>query len=200
MKQALRIYVLSITAILLFSSANAQIKYNDRVYTSDVEIHDTIYLNHHSPHRATFYSAVVPGLGQIYNKKYWKVPVLYAGFGGLIYFVGYNNFAYTKYKRAYEVKLRIESGENLKDEYSYLTKQSVLDLKDDWRRYRDLCVIGIGLLYVAQIIDANVDAHLFDYDVSEDLSLSIQPVIMEPFAYTNTRSSIPLGMRCSIRF
>ncbi len=187
-------WALTLSLVIAFGQeTNAQ-------YSKEAAIPDTTFLRQHSPHRATFYSAVLPGLGQIYNQKYWKVPVIYAGFGGLIYYAGYNNFVYNKYKSAYEVKLRIANGDtSLEDEYSYLTTTAVSNLKDSWRRYRDLCFIGIGLLYVAQIIDADVDAHLFDYDISEDLSMRVEPVILEQNVFTRS-NSVPVGMRCSIRF
>lgn len=165
---------------------------------------DSVFLQTHNPHRATFMSVLVPGLGQIYNEKFWKVPVIYAGFTGLIYYSSYNNFVYNKYKDAYNIKLKIDQGNTeLVDEYEIYSAENLKRLKDNWRRYRDLTYISIGLLYVAQILDANVDAHLFDYDISEDLSMQIVPSAMptQDIAWQgNGFNNASLGLRCSIRF
>jgi len=164
---------------------------------------DSLYLNTHSPHKATFYSAILPGLGQIYNQKYWKIPIIYAGFGGLIYYTNYNNYVYNKYKDLYEVRLRIDSGEELEMDpiYANYTAASLKRAKDTWRRYRDLSIIGIGLFYVAQIIDADVDAHFFDYDMSEDLSMRWEPILLDNQIYSlQSGASTTLGLRFSIRF
>jgi len=163
---------------------------------------DSTFLSNHSPHRATFLSALVPGLGQIYNQKYWKVPIIYAGFGGMIYYVNYNNFVYEKYKNAYNIKIRIADGETgLIDPFPGAGKDYMQRLKDSRRRYRDLMYISIGILYVMQIIDADVDAHLFYFDMSEDLSLKIEPVVspVEPM-FIGEGSTASLGLRCAIRF
>ncbi len=171
-------------------------------YVSDYRIPDSTYLTKHLPNKATFYSAVLPGLGQIYNQKYWKVPLIYGGFGSLIYYINYNNAVYNKYKDAYNIKLRIDNGEEgLVDNYSWATKTTLQQTKENWRRYRDMCIIGMGVLYVAQILDADVDAYFFDYDMTQDLSLRVDPVILsnEDWVSTNNLPSA-LGLRCSIRF
>ena len=173
-------------------------------YVDDYQVPDSAFMYTHSPNKASFYSAILPGLGQIYNKKYWKVPIIYAGFGGLVYYVGYNNYNYLKYKDAYDIKLRIDNGEiGLEDEDKYpgIPTTQMRGWKDTWHRYRDLSIIGIGLLYVIQIIDADVDAYLFNYDVSEDLSMHISPIIIGNQTFSsNTNSSSTVGLRCSITF
>jgi hypothetical protein len=191
-------YIFIIYVIFLFHN-NDVLKAQ---YAPDYNTSDSVFIYSHSPVKATFYSAVLPGLGQIYNKKYWKVPIIYAGFGGLIYYVNYNNFVFKKYKEAYDIKLRIERGElGLEDMDSYPTASSdqLRSQKDIWRRYRDLSIIGIGILYVMQIIDADVDANLFDYDMSEDLSMRIEPYIINS-TYIESDFSSTLGLRCSIKF
>lgn len=163
---------------------------------------DSVFLLKHSPLKATFLSAVVPGLGQIYNEKYWKVPVIYAGFTGLIYYANYNNYVYNKYKDAYNIKKRIEAGETaLTDPFPVYDETIISRKKEEWRRYRDLTYISMGLLYVAQIIDANVDANLFDFDMSEDLSLRVEPTVnqMAPLTIGESPSAM-VGVRCAIRF
>lgn len=186
--------ILIFTALAFFQKAKAQ-------FAPDYRFPDSTFVYSHSPNKATFYSAVLPGLGQIYNKKYWKVPIIYAGFGGLIYYVNYNNSIYSKYKDAYAIKLRIEKGElGLEDPYPKRSSENLKSGKDTWRRYRDLSIIGVGLLYVLQILDANVDAHLFNYDVSNDLSFKIEPTLINEYNYSIPNTSTSLGLKCSINF
>ncbi len=170
-------------------------------YVKEYQYNDTIYHTRQLPHKATFFSALVPGLGQIYNKKYWKLPIIYAGFTALAYYAGYNNFVYKQYKEGYNIKLLIENGDTtLTDNFKYASTENLMDQRDTWRKNRDLCIIGMGLLYIAQIIDANVDAHLFDYDISPNLSMRVEPVYIDPrmFAYQNAKARF--GVRCCIRF
>ncbi|MFN5224323.1 MAG: DUF5683 domain-containing protein [Bacteroidota bacterium] len=128
----------------------------------------------HSPHKAAVMSALLPGSGQAYNKKYWKIPVLYGGFAGLGYAIRFNNREYNQYKDAF--KLRLDGNENTVDEFAGIYSDNDLStLKDFYRRNRDLSIIGCGLLYILNIVDASVDAHLFGFNVSNDLSLNITP-------------------------
>lgn len=195
-KKSLTIFGICIVLLTIANASHAQ-------YVKGYNIPDSTYKYTHSPHKATFYSAIIPGMGQVYNKKYWKVPIIYAGFGGLIYYAQYNNYVFERYRNSYNAKVK---GDIENDEfYNKMSEDVVLKRMDEWRRYRDLCIIGIGILYVAQILDANVDAHLFDYDISEDLSLRVDPYYMDdrisafsaPTTFNNTSS---LGLRCTIRF
>lgn len=194
-------YFIIVVSIVFFLGISEETKAQ---YVVDYRIPDSTFIYTHSPNKATFYSAILPGLGQVYNKQYWKVPIIYAGFGGLIYYANYNNYVYNKYKDAYDIKLRIENGElGLEDEDKYPNNPStqIRGWKDSWHRYRDLTYIGIGLLYVIQIIDADVDAHLFNYEVTEDLSMRFDPIILENKTFsTSTSSSSTIGLRCSITF
>jgi hypothetical protein len=123
-------------------------------------------------------SALLPGAGQAYNKKYWKIPVIYAGFGVLGYFVKTNNDEYKIYKEAY--RIRLDGDENTIDQFvGIYADQDLVTLKNFYRRNRDLSVIGMSLLYLLNIIDASVDAHLFYFDVSDDLSMSIEPRLLK---------------------
>ena len=128
----------------------------------------------HSPTKATILSAVLPGAGQYYNKKYWKIPVIYAGFTALGYFVVTNNEDYKIYKKAY--KYRLDGDESTSDEFvGIYTDEDLSTLKNYYRRNRDLSVIGMAILYVLNVVDASVDAHLFYFDVNEELSLRVSP-------------------------
>jgi hypothetical protein len=140
----------------------------------------------HSPRRATIYSAVLPGLGQIYNRKYWKLPLVYGGFVTLGYFINFNNNLYTKYKSAYSDLLdsdpTTKSYEKI-DVYAYYLKQNKLSqfqtnlklAKDGSRRNRDLVVISTAVFYALNIIDASVDAHFFNFDINDDLTINWVP-------------------------
>jgi len=128
----------------------------------------------HSPKKAALYSTALPGLGQAYNRKFWKIPVLYAGFATIIYFIVDNNNVYQRYNNAYLI--RNDSDPLTHDEYEgKLTPDELKLLKDEFRRYRDLNIIMAAGLYALNIIDANVDAHLFYYDISPDLTMKISP-------------------------
>lgn len=193
-------FIAIIIIVILFGTS----KNISAQYVLDYRTPDSTHINTHSPNKATFYSAILPGLGQIYNKKYWKVPIIYAGFGGLFYYLNYNSYVYDTYKEAYSIKLRIEDGElGLEDEDRFpdASLETIQGQKDNWRRNRDLSFIGIGLLYAIQIIDADVDANLFDYNISEDLSMRLDPIILNnPVYKSNYNSSSTLGLRCSIKF
>ena len=124
--------------------------------------------------KAALMSALLPGLGQAYNKSYWKIPVLYAGLGTLVYFVKTNNEEYHNYYDAY--KYRLDGDSNTVDNnYPNLSDEDILVRKDYYRRNRDLSYVLIGVVYVLNIIDAYVDAHLSDFDISDNLSLNAQP-------------------------
>ena len=119
-------------------------------------------------------SAILPGAGQVYNKKWWKVPIIYGGFAGLGYAIIFNQGEYDLYRNAY--LKRLDDNSSTVDEFDGVySDANLIELQDYYRKNRDLSIIGGVLLYVMNIIDANVDAHLFNFDVSEDLSLNIAP-------------------------
>jgi hypothetical protein len=140
----------------------------------------------HSPHKATIYSAILPGLGQVYNRKYWKVPIILGGFATLGYFINFNNEVYQTYKLAYSDIIDDDPFTNsflylnvnpsmLRPENRVDYTESLRRAKDNWRRNRDLCIIGTVIFYAVNVIDASVDAHFFDFDISEDLSVNWVP-------------------------
>lgn len=143
--------------------------------TVSVAVKDTLSIIH-SPRKATIYSAILPGLGQAYNRKYWKIPVIY-GLGGLLtYFVVDNNKQYVIYKNAF--KDRLDGDPSTVDPYVNIYSDDDLRvLKNYYRRNRDLAYIGMGVTYILNIIDAAVDAHLFYFDVSDDLTLKAEPAV-----------------------
>lgn len=129
----------------------------------------------HSPKKATIMSAVLPGLGQVYNKKYWKVPIIYGGFAVAGYYLNDNLKKIDLYKSAFQAET--DGDPNTINDTGFTTPQ-LEDLIDQYKTWRDLSYIAIGAIYVLNIIDANVDAHLFYFDVGEDLSMNIQPFFL----------------------
>ncbi len=125
------------------------------------------------PPRASLLSATLPGLGQIYNRKYWKVPIIYAGFGALAYYVGHNSNEYQKFRAAYIA--RIDGNPNTVDDFPLYSKDVLERAVNFYRRNLEVTYLLGAALYLLNILDANVDAHLMDFDVGEKLSFSASP-------------------------
>ena len=156
---------------------------------------DTSKVKIHSPKRAAIYSAVLPGLGQIYNgrKSLWKVPVIYAGFGGLGYGFAWNHGYYKDYRNA--IRIRYDDDPSTIDDFPQYSDDDLITLKNYYQRYRDLCVIGMVALYTLQILDATVDAHLYYFDVSDNLTMQIQPSLYPGTRGINGGIGIQIGFR-----
>jgi hypothetical protein len=161
--------------------------------TTQIATYDTAQFVKHSPRKASFYSAILPGMGQIYNKKYWKAPIIYAGVGALIYSIRFNQKYYMMYKTAYIQ--RMSGDPNNQDQFVKMyTDRTLLYAMNYYRRYRDMSVLGLAGVYIANIIDATVDAYLFDYSVNQDLSMRIKPtIISSPYSFD-------YGISCIFRF
>ncbi|WP_348772864.1 DUF5683 domain-containing protein [Aquimarina sp. MMG016] len=122
-----------------------------------------------APARAAFYSAILPGLGQAYSGKYWKIPIVYAALGTGIYFYIDNNNNYNRFRDAYKLRL---AGLPINDaQIENFSNDRLIDLQRRFRREQELSLLVTVGLYVLNIVDANVTAHLQQYNVSEDLSL-----------------------------
>ncbi len=137
-----------------------------------------------SPKKASIYSAVIPGAGQIYTKKYWKVPIIYGGLVASAYFINDNNNQYKEYREA--ALLSYETGE---DQLGY-TYSELITLKDHYKRNREISYFSFVGVYILNIIDASVNAHLFHFDVSDDISLNIRPYS----TFSNTGVSFSLNL------
>ncbi len=152
-----------------------------------------------SPKKASIYAALFPGFGQVYNGKYWKLPIVYGGYVGIIYVLGWNNNNYSDYFDAYRTLAKYSTVDQMskadKDYLNNLFKIPYWDMntnptrfesfktqlksgKDFYRRNRDLSIIAMAALHVLSIIDASVDANLFDFDINSDLSMHILPMPM----------------------
>lgn len=147
-------------------------------FTQDSTIVDSQFdsLKVYSPKKAAIYSAVLPGLGQIYNKKYWyiKVPIIYGGFVGIGYMINYNQELYIKYRNEYRNRLNCPSFVSSGD-ISFLSDSAVKLRRDSYRRYRDMNIMMAFGWYGINILEAAVSGHFLNFDVSDDLSLNIQP-------------------------
>ena len=120
-----------------------------------------------TPAKAAFYSAILPGLGQAYNKKYWKIPIVYGAIGVSLYYYIDSNQKYHQYRDAY--KRRLEGFTD--DEFSYLDEDRLISAQKFYQRNRDLSALFVVGFYVLNIIDANVDAALIQFNVNENLSM-----------------------------
>ena len=128
----------------------------------------------HSPTKATIFSAVLPGAGQVYNRKYWKVPIVAAGIGTCVYFIDRNTRQYERYKDAY-IALT-DNDPNTVDEFNgQFSAGAVLDVANTYRKWRDLSWICTGAVYILNIVDATVDAHFVRFDAGDDLTLAVAP-------------------------
>jgi len=162
----------------------------DSVKSKKVEP-DTSAKKIHSPRVAAIRSAIFPGLGQIYNKKYWKLPIVYAGIGITGYVFFDNIKTYKEYRFAYKARIDAQPPtkdstgyDQLKDIYKTLSPNTIRAARDEFRRYVDYSVLVFLLLWGLNVVDASVDAHLKSFDVSPDLSLHIKPGYSE-MARTN---------------
>jgi hypothetical protein len=129
----------------------------------------------HSPSKAVMFSAVLPGLGQAYNHKYWKIPIIYAGLGVMAYFIITNQQQYNTFRAASNVANgNINKVDSI---YPSYTLSDLVASRDYYHRNRDLSIIGATLIYVLNLVDAEVDAQLFSFSVSDDISMHITPTI-----------------------
>lgn len=153
---------------------------------------DTSRIKKHSPRVAAILSAAVPGLGQVYNKKYWKVPIVYGGLITAGYFLDIYRDAYHDLKKAYIAEIDTDSTTFSIYNMPVASLQSYMEF---YHTRMEICYIALGLVYVLNIVDASVDAHLFSFDVSDDLSLRIMPeikVFSDKTPYTGLRLTLRL--------
>jgi hypothetical protein len=163
------------------------------------------------PKRALWLALVIPGGGQIYNRKYWKLPIVYGGFLGCIYAMRWNNMMYRDYSQAYldladndpttaSYNQFLHLGQQINDD----NKDRYLDIfrrrKDKYRRWRDLSFFVMVGVYALSVIDAYVDAELSDFDISKDLSMKVRPTVMGNGSSANPIYASSVGVNCSINF
>lgn len=157
-----------------------------------------------NPKTATYLS-LFPGLGQIYNKKYWKLPIVYAGFGVIGYFAFNNRDYYLQYKEAYACK--VNEGDDCENPLAQnYSAQNLQTIRDGYRRNMELSFIFMGFWYILQMLDATVDAHLYYWEIDETTTLQVQPNIqpaswMAQPAFSNSPPSPGFnGFTVSLKF
>ena len=178
-----RLLILLLMSIIL--SCNAVAQEGTRQATSVQEQDATSAIKKHNPKKATIYSAVLPGLGQAYNKKYWKIPIVYAGIGTIYYIADMNGDSYRDYRDAFDYKAGLKTNVDqetieLANRYS---SENLISIRDYYRRNMELSWIIMAIWYGVNIIDACVDAHFFEYDIGDDLTLKVEPMIQTNYAY-----------------
>ena len=164
-----------------------------------------------NPKRAMWLALVCPGAGQIYNRKYWKLPIVYGGFVGCVYAIRWNNQMYHDYSQAYMDLVDNDSQTHSYDQFLHLGnkitpenieryKELFRKRKDRYRRWRDLSIFTMIGVYVLSVIDAYVDASLSEFDISDNLTLRVSPTIINNNTERNPFNSAGLGLQCSISF
>lgn len=197
-----QLYFIGAIASYIYFIGDAAVNYSGKIPASNVK-------------KATTLSMICPGAGQIYNGSYWKAPIVIGGFASMIYVIDWNNRGYQRFRTAYN--LRVDYDNALK-EYNAATDKTGLikpsptdefrgrytadylkNLKNSYRRNRDLSIIITAGVYLFNVIDAHVDAHLRDYDISDDLSMDVQPHIGN--IYTAQSGSVnTYGLGINIKF
>lgn len=196
MKIILKLILIGIIVPLCYSSLEAQ---EVTVPKDSLNISISNQKKVLSPKKASIYAALFPGLGQVYNGKYWKLPIVYGGYVGLIYVLGWNNNNYSDYFDGYKTIAKYSTVEQMsKADKDYLyklfnypslnlnvnpsrfqtLKTQLKSGKDFFRRNRDMSIIGIAVLHVLSIIDASVDANLSDFEINDNLSMRVDPMPM----------------------
>lgn len=127
--------------------------------------------------KATVLSFVCPGAGQIFNGSYWKLPIVVAGMASMVYVIDWNQRGYTRFKLAYD--LATDGDDATISEFPYTSEDQLRSIKNAYRRNRDLAIIGTVAVYLVQVADAHIDAHMQAYDISDNLSMKIEPQITQ---------------------
>lgn len=162
--------------------------------------------------RAMWLALVLPGAGQIYNRKYWKLPIIYGGFVGCAYAMSWNNQMYHDYSQAYQDIMDDDPNTQSYNQFLHLGaqidannieryKEIFRKRKDRYRRWRDMSMFVMIGVYAFSVIDAYVDASLSEFDISDDLSLRVEPTVINNNQRTrNPLRSSTLGLQCSLTF
>lgn len=180
--------------LVVVLATNAQEQ--DSVSIQEPTVFDTL----HSPKKAALYSALLPGAGQVYNHRampkrkknaFWKVPIIYGGLGATAYFAINNHILQRQLKDEYTFRVQNNGATNLAG-YEQYDNQGILTLFEQSQRSRDLMIFAFIAVYGLNVVDAHVEAHFVNFDVSKGLSLSISPVMMQP---TTPGLSLSLNFR-----
>ncbi len=170
------------------------------IYAQEVKtITDSVFIKKHSPIKAQLYSAILPGLGQIYNRKYWKLPIIYGIGGAVIFSYFYNRDYYEDLNNAY---VEVYYMDPPPTEYEFRGKVITYNIagqlysnKEKFRKWKDYALVGIAAVYLLNVIDAMIDAYFLEFDVSDDLSLRLGPSIINNDMYAST-----MGIKFCVKF
>ena len=228
-----RIHILITFCLLLLTAGSQQTKAQDRYDTDSlnaiktdslsVVVVDTTFSKKRKteqdwstwrpdPKRALWLALVIPGGGQIYNRKYWKLPLVYGGFIGCMYAMSWNNTMYKDYSQAYIDLMDNDPSTQSYNQFLHLgmkitteaDKKRYQDIfrkrKDKYRRWRDLSFFVMLGVYALSVIDAYVDAELSVFDISDDLSLRVEPTIINNRSSSNPIDASSVGLQCSLNF
>ena len=153
----------------------------------------------HSPLKATMFSVVVPGMGQAYNGKSWKIPIIYGGFAMVLYAVVNNNHFYQLYRKSYFA--RIDGNPNTTDIFPRISTDRLERRMNFYRRNLEISYIAGAAVYILNVLDATVDAHLLDFDVGEELTMNLQPVLIPNMMMQDgNRNNSFAGLKFTFRF
>lgn len=206
-KIAYRVCIVCITIVLSFGLLMAQVDtlsaitdstlltaIPDTLQSTTISIdstEDETVINHgvdlRLPKKALLYSAILPGMGQAYNKKYWKIPIVYSAFAGVGYATYFNQREYRRFKQLY-----IDEIDQIPHEFSgRINAANLRRIRDDYRKNMELSYIGLVAVYGLNLLDAFVDAHLKTFDVSDDLSLRVVPRAVERHSFGKLNTPVP---------
>ncbi|MBK5212318.1 MAG: hypothetical protein JJE55_01500 [Flavobacteriaceae bacterium] len=183
-------FLIFATSLFAQTSDSLVVKKEERVIVVSDSLLPKEEYNPLAPAKAAFYSAVVPGLGQVYNKKYWKIPIIYAGMAAGIYFYKQQDKDYDRFRNAYKRRLAGYTD----DEFQGISDDRLINAQKSAQKNKSISIIVTVAFYLLNVVDANVDAHLQQYEVSEDLSL--QP----NFDYNQFNAKPQYGMSLTYRF
>ncbi len=183
-----------LTKLEIDSIVNAKLSANSTII-SDTTKEKAIIIKTHSPGRATLYSTFLPGLGQVYNKQAWKIPIIYGGIGTAVGFAIYNYKGSHKFMTEYRLRANgITEGRN--PDYANFPDESIYNLYYAYEKNFELSIFAGAAVYILNIVDAMVYGHLFDYDISPNLSLNLTPYCLPSI---NSKPSFGLSMRFNIK-
>lgn len=183
-----------LSALFSFSQADkdsTSITLDKELVLVDKEVLNKKEIDPLRPSKAAFYSAILPGMGQAYNKKYWKIPLVWGAIGTGVYFYVRNDKQYDRYRDAYKSRLA-----GFKDDefYGVISDDGLIRAQDQFRRNKEVSLLVTFGLYALNIIDANVDAHLLQFNVDENLSLSPH------YQYNQMENTSDLGLTVNFKF
>lgn len=179
--------------LLLFFSIQLSFSQNNDKNSLSVDsknfLEGSEYFNPLSPSKAAFYSAVIPGLGQAYNKRYWKIPIVYGALATSLYYYSINNTTYKKVRRAFKLRAAGKP-----DEYTLFSNQSLENAQKVLKRNRDTSMLMFIGLYALQILEASIDAHLLQFNISD--KITFDPKLLQE----QTNSKKYLGLSLNLNF